>query len=294
MTKFHINDKGEAKECRAKEGNCPITKETGEPHYNSIEEAQTAYEKHQSKRAINTVSKNQNSNSTSENNEQSKTPRQNLLTEKERIKKMRKRFKQAEYERINLFENLEEINKKLVEKEEAEAKWTMRSLDEYVNLLARQTRVSLALLEITKQKRQVAKRIDENVDVEIADATLFLQKTREDEISKLVELREKFEKQQNSTIRKMFNSKHSQRDRRAKIIELGFRIKESFQDKAVWERYDQKQKDYIAFFKSVEPFLNDDEKDLVKKLRGRKNIQKEIQEELEELRAQPYYTSMDL
>lgn len=55
MTKFHINDKGEAKECRAREGNCPITKETGEPHYNTIEEAQAAYEKKQAPLKLGTL-----------------------------------------------------------------------------------------------------------------------------------------------------------------------------------------------------------------------------------------------
>ena len=74
--------------------------------------------------------------------------------------------------------------------------------------------------------RQVAQRIGENVDVEISDATLFLQKISEDEMSKLVELREKFKKQQKSTIRKMFTSERSQRDRNANIVKLGFRIKE--------------------------------------------------------------------
>lgn len=270
MTKIHINHKGEAKECRAKEGNCPITKETGEPHYSTTEEAQAAYEKKQNAQEISIVSKNQSNNNASEDNEQPQLARQNLLTEEERFKKMRKRFKQAEYERTNLFDSLEEINEKLVEKEEAGAKWTMRALDEYANLLARRTRVSLGLLQTTKGMRKVAKRIDENVDVEISDATLFLKKVREDEISKLVELREEFKEQQKSTIRKIFTSERSQRDRNASIVELGFRIKESFQNKAVWERYDQKQKDHIAFFKSVEPSLEEHEKGLIKKLRSRK------------------------
>lgn len=233
MTKIHINHKGEAKECRAREGNCPITKETGEPHYSTIEEAQSAYEKKQNAQEISIVSKNQSNNNASEDNEQPQLARQNLLTEEERFKKMRKRFKQAEYERTNLFDSLEEINEKLVEKEESGDKWTIRALDEYANLLAQRTRVSLSLLQTTKGMRKVAKRIDENVDVEISDATLFLQKVREDEMSKLVELREEFKEQQKSTIRRIFTSERSQRDRNANIIELGFRIKESFQNKAV-------------------------------------------------------------
>lgn len=44
MTKFHINDKGEAKRCKAQPGNCPITKESGGEHYDSMIEAQKDYE----------------------------------------------------------------------------------------------------------------------------------------------------------------------------------------------------------------------------------------------------------
>lgn len=43
MAKFHITEDG-PKQCKAKEGNCPITKNTDEPHYTTLEEAQQAYE----------------------------------------------------------------------------------------------------------------------------------------------------------------------------------------------------------------------------------------------------------
>lgn len=43
MTKFHITEDG-PKQCRAKEGNCPITKNTDEPHFTTLEEAQAVYE----------------------------------------------------------------------------------------------------------------------------------------------------------------------------------------------------------------------------------------------------------
>lgn len=43
MAKFHITEDG-PKQCRAKEGNCPITRNTDEPHFATFEEAQQAYE----------------------------------------------------------------------------------------------------------------------------------------------------------------------------------------------------------------------------------------------------------
>lgn len=43
MAKFHITEDG-PKQCRAKEGNCPITRNTDEPHFATLEEAQQAYE----------------------------------------------------------------------------------------------------------------------------------------------------------------------------------------------------------------------------------------------------------
>ena len=42
MAKFHITEDG-PKQCRAKEGNCPITRNTDEPHFATLEEAQQAY-----------------------------------------------------------------------------------------------------------------------------------------------------------------------------------------------------------------------------------------------------------
>lgn len=44
VLKYHLNEKGEAKKCSAKPGNCPITKENGGEHYDTKEEAQKAYE----------------------------------------------------------------------------------------------------------------------------------------------------------------------------------------------------------------------------------------------------------
>lgn len=43
VQQFHVTEEGPRK-CSAQPGNCPITKETGEQHYITIEEAQTAYE----------------------------------------------------------------------------------------------------------------------------------------------------------------------------------------------------------------------------------------------------------
>lgn len=45
--KFHLNENGEAKKCSAKPGNCPITKENGGDHYDSVKEAQSDYERKQ-------------------------------------------------------------------------------------------------------------------------------------------------------------------------------------------------------------------------------------------------------
>lgn len=46
--KYHLTDKGEAKKCSAKPGNCPVTRVTEGEHYDSVEQAQGAYEKSQS------------------------------------------------------------------------------------------------------------------------------------------------------------------------------------------------------------------------------------------------------
>lgn len=149
MAKFHINDKGEAKECRAKEGNCPITKKNGEPHYSTLEEATSVYEKKQNTQIVSTVSK--NNDSALQSSAPTKPARQNLLFEQERFKKMVNRFKQAQYERINLFDTIEEITEKLVEVEESSGKWTNRKINDYANLLAQRTRVSLSILQATKK-----------------------------------------------------------------------------------------------------------------------------------------------
>lgn len=58
MTKFHINDKGEAKKCKAQPGNCPVTKESGGKHYDTPEEAQQAYESTQSKNLFKSLKNN--------------------------------------------------------------------------------------------------------------------------------------------------------------------------------------------------------------------------------------------
>ena len=50
--RFHINEKGEVKRCRAEKGNCPITKETGGEHYNTANQAQAAYEKMQTPQSV--------------------------------------------------------------------------------------------------------------------------------------------------------------------------------------------------------------------------------------------------
>lgn len=50
--RFHINEKGEVKRCRAEKGNCPITKETGGEHYNTANQAQAAYEKTQTPQSV--------------------------------------------------------------------------------------------------------------------------------------------------------------------------------------------------------------------------------------------------
>lgn len=42
MTRFHVNDKGEAGLCRAKEGNCPLSGESN--HYSSLDDARKGYE----------------------------------------------------------------------------------------------------------------------------------------------------------------------------------------------------------------------------------------------------------
>lgn len=45
MRKYHINQNtGQVAECRAQEGNCPVTKFTGEKHFDTREEAQERYE----------------------------------------------------------------------------------------------------------------------------------------------------------------------------------------------------------------------------------------------------------
>lgn len=50
--RYHINDKGEVNRCKAQKGNCPITKETGGEHYNTVNQAQAAYEKSQTPQSV--------------------------------------------------------------------------------------------------------------------------------------------------------------------------------------------------------------------------------------------------
>lgn len=50
MTKFHVNNKGEAGQCRANQGGCPFGGEA--QHYDSIEKARTAYESSRSAEQI--------------------------------------------------------------------------------------------------------------------------------------------------------------------------------------------------------------------------------------------------
>lgn len=45
MAKIHISPELGPKQCRAQEGNCPVTSATGGEHYDNLEEAQAAYEK---------------------------------------------------------------------------------------------------------------------------------------------------------------------------------------------------------------------------------------------------------
>lgn len=54
MTLHHLTEDG-PKKCQAKPGNCPITKNTNEPHYDNAEEAQEAYEQKMDKTIPNIV-----------------------------------------------------------------------------------------------------------------------------------------------------------------------------------------------------------------------------------------------
>jgi hypothetical protein len=55
MSKFHLNDKGEAGQCRAEKGGCPFGGEA--QHYSSTEKARTAYEASMAAEQIPTMAK---------------------------------------------------------------------------------------------------------------------------------------------------------------------------------------------------------------------------------------------
>lgn len=56
MTKYHLTEDG-PKKCSAQPGNCPITKNTDEPHYETVQQAQTVYEQKMSNKNLSTISK---------------------------------------------------------------------------------------------------------------------------------------------------------------------------------------------------------------------------------------------
>lgn len=56
MTKYHVTEDG-PKKCSAQPNNCPITKNTDKPHYETIEEAQQAYEQNMSEKSLTSITK---------------------------------------------------------------------------------------------------------------------------------------------------------------------------------------------------------------------------------------------
>lgn len=57
MAKFHLTEDG-PKKCNAQPGNCPITRNTNEPHYETVQQAQTVYEQKMSTNNLQSMSKN--------------------------------------------------------------------------------------------------------------------------------------------------------------------------------------------------------------------------------------------
>lgn len=263
MAKFHINHKGEAKECRAREGNCPITKQTGHPHYATLEDAEAAYEEMNNSLSLSTMSKKETNTSITI----PQPTQQNLLIEEQGFKEMVQEYKKAEYKRSNTLDELEETSERIMEIEEIPlTKWEPEDFQKYRDLLTKRTNMSLHLLRSVKRLEKAAERIDENVDAEKDDAILFLQKTREEEITKIVKLRKEMRKMSKSPLTKMFkpNRREYIRHLEINIDNIGNRVRESLWHEALWEPYGQTKKSRREFFNKIEPLLEEYEMNIIK------------------------------